>query len=156
MPLAQGFVLFPLNTVGKRDSEERRVIVDLSWPCGHSVNDGIPSDSYLGEPLVLRYPTIDDIVDAVVALDHGCHLYKRDFQKVYRQFPVDSKDYPFLGYTWDKHFYFDTILTMRLRSTAMACQRSTSAVAWIPSQQGLFGVKLFGRFHRRFPRMIDQ
>ena len=144
------------TTVGKRDSEERRVIVDLSWPCGHSVNDGIPSDSYLGEPLVLRYPTIDNIVDAVVALGHDCHLYKRDIQKVYRQFPVDSKDYPFLGYTWDKHFYFDTILTMGLRSAAMACQRSTSAVAWIPSQQGLFGVKLFGRFHRRFPRMIDQ
>ena len=144
-------MLFPLNTVGKRDSEERRVIVDLSWPCGHSVNDGIPSDSYLGEPLVLRYPTIDDIVDAVVALGHGCHLYKCDLQKVYHQFPVDSKDT--LG---TNIFYFDTILTMGLRSAAMACQRSTSAVAWIPSQQGLFGVKLFGRFHRRFPRMIDQ
>ena len=42
------------------------------------MNDGIPSDSYLGEPLVLRYPTIDDIVDAVVTLGRGCHLYKRD------------------------------------------------------------------------------
>ncbi|CAH3140934.1 unnamed protein product [Pocillopora meandrina] len=28
----QGFVLSPLNTVEKRDSEERRSIVDLSWP----------------------------------------------------------------------------------------------------------------------------
>ena len=37
----------PLNTVGIRDSKERRVIVDLSWPCRNSVNDGIPSDSYL-------------------------------------------------------------------------------------------------------------
>ena len=73
VPLAQGFVVSPLNTVEKRDSEERRVIVDLSWPCGHSLNDGIPSDSYLGKPLVLRYPTIDDIVDAVVTLGRGCH-----------------------------------------------------------------------------------
>ena len=54
------------------------MIVDLSWPWGHSVNEAIPSDSYLGEPLVLRYPTIDDIVDAVVTLGRGCHLYKRD------------------------------------------------------------------------------
>ena len=68
VPLAQGFVVSPLNTVEKRDSEERRVIVDLSWPCGHSVNDGIPSDSYLGEPLVLRFPTIDDIVDQLLLL----------------------------------------------------------------------------------------
>ena len=99
------------------------------------MNDGIPSDSYLGEPLVLPYLTIDDIVDAVVTLDRGCHLYKRDLRKVYRQFPVDPKDYPFLGYTWDNHFFFDTVLTMGLRSASMACQHSTSAVAWIASQQ---------------------
>lgn len=135
-PFMQGFVLSPLNTVEKRDSEERRVIVDLSWPSGHSVNDGIPSDSYLGAPLSLRYPTIDDIVDAVVTLGRGCYLYKRDLRKAYRQFPVDPKDYPFLGYTWNKQFYFDTVLTMRLRSAAMACQRSTAAVAWVASQQG--------------------
>ena len=95
----QGFVLSPLNTVEKRDSEERRVIVDLSWPSGHLVNDGTPSDSYLGAPLSLRYPTIDDIVHAVVTLGRGCYLYKRDLRKAYRQFPVDPKDYPFLGYT---------------------------------------------------------
>ena len=135
-PFMQGFVLSPLNTVEKRDSEERRVIVDLSWPSGHSVNDGIPSDSYLGAPLSLRYPTIDDIVDAVVTLGRGCYLYKRDLCKAYRQFPVDPKDYPFLGYTWNKQFYFDTVLTMGLRSAAMACQRSTAAVAWVASHQG--------------------
>ena len=98
MPLAQGFVVSPLNTVKKRDSEERRVIFDLSWPCGHSVNDGIPSDPYLGEPLVLLYPTIDDIVDAVVTLGRGRHLNKHDLRKGYRQVPVDPKDCPFLGY----------------------------------------------------------
>jgi len=49
---------------------------------------------------------------------------------------VDPKDYRFLGYTWDNHFYFDAVLTMGLRSAAMACQRSTSAVTWIASQHG--------------------
>ena len=110
--------------------------MDLSWPSGHSVNDGIPSDSYLGAPLSLRYPTIDDIVDAVVTLGRGCYLYKRDLCKAYRQFPVKPKDYPFLGYTWNKQFYFDTVLTMGLRSAAMACQRCTAAVAWVASHQG--------------------
>ena len=54
VPLAQVFVVSPLNIVEKRDSEEWRVRVDMSWSCGHSVNDDIPSDSYLGEPRVLR------------------------------------------------------------------------------------------------------
>lgn len=107
----------------------------MSRPSGHPVNDGIPSDSYLGAPLSLRYPTIDDIVDAVVTLGRGCYLYKRDLRKAYRQFPVDPKDYPFLGCTWNKQLYFDTVLTMGLRSAAI-CQRSIDAVAWVASQQG--------------------
>ena len=87
-PFPDGFVVSPLNTVAKRDSQERRVIVDLSWPCGSSVNDGIPSGSFLGAQLDLSYPTIDAIVSAIVSLCRGCMLYKRDLRKAYRQFPV--------------------------------------------------------------------
>ena len=136
MPFTDGFVVSSLNTVPKRDSAERRVIVDLSWPCGTSVNDGIPSDSFLGEPISLTYPTIDSIVDAVISLGPGCLLYKRDLKKAYRPFLVDPKDYHLLGYTWDNQFYFDKVLTMGLRSAPMACQRSTSAVSSISRQQG--------------------
>ena len=82
----------PLNTVPKRDSAERRVIVDLSWPCGTSVNDGVPRDLFLDKPISLSYPTVDSIVDAVISLGPGCLLYKRDLQKAYRQFPVDPKE----------------------------------------------------------------
>lgn len=38
-------------------------------------------------------------------MGHGCYLYKRDLKKAYHQFPVDRKDYPFLGYTWDNVFF---------------------------------------------------
>ena len=75
-------------------------------------------------------------MDAVISLGPGCLLYKRDLKKAYRQFQVDPKDYYLLGYTWDNQFYFDTVLTMGLRSAAMACQLSTSAVSWISRQQG--------------------
>ena len=87
VPFTDGFVVSPLNTVPKRDSAERRVIVDLRWPCGTSVNDGIPSDSFLGESISLTYPTIDSIVDAVISLRPGCLLYKRDLKKAYLHFP---------------------------------------------------------------------
>jgi len=79
----------------------------------------------------LTYPTIDSIADAVVAVGAGCKLYKRDLRKAYRQFPVDPRDYPLLGYTWEGQLYFDTVLTMGLRSAAMSCQRSTYPVTWI-------------------------
>ena len=37
-PFPDSFVVSPPNMVAKRDSQERRVIVDLSWACGSSVN----------------------------------------------------------------------------------------------------------------------
>ena len=41
-PLSVPIMVSPLNTVPKADSNERRVIVDLSWPLGKgSVNSGI-------------------------------------------------------------------------------------------------------------------
>ena len=114
LPFTGAFVVSPLNSMPKRDSTERRVIVDLSWPSSSSVNDGIPSDSFLGEPLDLTYPTIDAIVDVIASLGRGSLLYKRNLRKAYRQFPVDPRDYYLLGYTWDGKFYFDTVLTMGL------------------------------------------
>lgn len=67
------------------------MIVDLSWPCGSSVNDGIPPGSFLGELLELTYPTIDAIVSAILSLGRGCMLYKRDLRKAYRQFPDSDR-----------------------------------------------------------------
>jgi hypothetical protein len=39
------FKISPLNTVSK-DTRERRVILDLSFPAGNSVNDYISKDNY--------------------------------------------------------------------------------------------------------------
>ena len=72
----------------------------------------------------------------MISLGQSCLLYKCNLKKVYRKFPVDPKDHHLQGYTRDNQFYFDTVLTMGLRSAAMACQHSTSAVSWISQQQG--------------------
>ena len=80
VPFTDGFVVSPLNTVPKRDLDERR-IVDLSWSCGTSVNDGIPSNSFLGEPISLTYLTIVSMVDAVISLGLGCLLCNKISKK---------------------------------------------------------------------------
>ena len=77
VPFTDGFVVSPLNTVPKRNWDEQQVIVDLSWPCDNSVNDGIPSDSFLGEHISLTYPTIDSNVDAVISQGQGCWLHTK-------------------------------------------------------------------------------
>ena len=135
-PFSCPVALSPLNSVPKQDSSERRIIVDLSWPAGTSVNDGISSCSYLGEDISLTYPTVDNIASLIWSTGVGCLIYKRDLKRAYRQFPVDPRDYPLLGYCWNHSLYFDVVLPMGLRSAAMACQRITSAVCFICEAEG--------------------
>ena len=43
----------------------RRVIIDLSFPKGLSVNAGIHKDKYLDTPFLLKLPTIDTITNQI-------------------------------------------------------------------------------------------
>ena len=47
-PFPNNLVISPLNSVPKKDNE-RRVILDLSYPRNSSINDFIEKDEYLGE-----------------------------------------------------------------------------------------------------------
>ena len=49
----------------KPNSVNRRVILDLSFPVGQSVNDGVSKDKYLNTYFKLNYPSVDCIVDSL-------------------------------------------------------------------------------------------
>lgn len=145
-PFSRPIVISPLNSVPKPQSFERRMILDLSWPTGSSINDAIPDRVYLSQPYSLVYPTIDTIAERVASVGRGCLLFKRDLKRAYRQFPIDPFDYPLLGYQWNDELYFDVVLPMGLKTAAMACQRSTSAVCHMLSQDGCFVVNYLDDF----------
>ena len=112
-PFETEVVLSPLNTCAKRDSTERRVIVDLSYPKfqpEQSVNGGIDKDSYLGDPIRLRYPSVEDLVHIIWQKGRGCALFKRDLRRAYRQFPVDPGDLHLLAYQWKGAIMIDRVL----------------------------------------------
>ena len=58
-------------TRSKPNSDRRRVIVDLSWPQGVSVNAGIDKFSYLNSAFALTFPTVDDITSELKRLGRG-------------------------------------------------------------------------------------
>lgn len=130
-PFSSDVVILPLNSVPKSVPGDRRIILDLSWPDGASVNDGISAHEYLGEEIWLTYPSVDDIAERIVRYGRGCLIFKRDLKRAYRQFPVDPTDYHLLGYEWNGDFYIDVVLPMGLRMAAMAGQRVTSGVSYI-------------------------
>ena len=61
----------PFMTRDKPGSKHRRVIIDLSWPPGSSVNAGIDKASYMGTDFVLVLPTVDNITDQLKLLGRG-------------------------------------------------------------------------------------
>lgn len=127
----------PINSVEKRDSQERRVIVDLSYPKkGGSVNAAINLELVSEEDVTLKYPTIDALVDLVVKKGRGCALFKRDLSRAYRQIPVDMGDVHVLGYRWRRGLYFDLALPMGLKSSAFFCQKVTNLIRHILEDEG--------------------
>ncbi|CAG2206966.1 unnamed protein product [Mytilus edulis] len=81
-PFRDGLILSPLNSVPKADSEERRVIMDLSFPKGNSVNDCIDKNEYLGNKVDLHYPNVDKLVEIIKKKGPQCHIFKRDLRRL--------------------------------------------------------------------------
>lgn len=136
-PFKISMALSPINTVPKKDSPDRRVIVDLSFPESCSVNDGISKDVYLGDSITVTYPTVDDFIKLIKQKGNGCKIFKRDLKRAYRQLNVDPGDIHLLGYKWKNHIYFDKVLAMGLRSSAHICMRTTNAIKFMCQKHGL-------------------
>ena len=130
-PFANKAYLSPLNIWDKKDSEEKKIIVDMSFPKGNSINDGIKKDFYLDEQICLKYPTVDKLVEIVKKKGKGCMLFKRDLCRFYRQIPVCPKDYNKLGVIFEDQWYFDRVLVMGCRSSCYLAQRITNALKYI-------------------------
>ena len=84
-PFSPWYRTNPLMTRPKRDSQDRRVILDLSYPEGASVNAQIPCQSLLNATFKLRLPTPKQLADRIMTLRPGCHLFKIDLSRAYRQ-----------------------------------------------------------------------
>ncbi|KAK3747903.1 hypothetical protein QZH41_010206, partial [Actinostola sp. cb2023] len=135
-PLDLPLATSPLSAVPKRDSTDKRIVMDLSFPTALSVNDGIPNDNFLGDSYTLTYPTIHSLLDLVRQHGNGCLLYKLDLGRAYRQFPVDPRDYHLLGLWWKDMYFIDMRLPFGLRSAPQACQRITDAVRYMHLRDG--------------------
>ena len=103
-PFSNGIKISPLNSVPKKETMERRVILDLSSPKGNSVNDFISKEIYLNNKIDLVYPKVDDLIQLIKAKGRGCLLFKVDLRKAFRQLPLCPSSYSLGAYVWKKYF----------------------------------------------------
>ena len=119
----------PMMTRPKKDSTRRRVILDLSWPHGSALNDGISRAEYLGRPFSFHLPTVDFMAIRLRELGPNAYMYKTDLSRGYRQLRIDPSDWPFLGMSHKGKFYFDPCPPFGMRSSSLMMQRTTEAVS---------------------------
>ena len=116
----------PLGVVPKKHSGKWRLIMNLSYPPTLSVNDGIPIEEFS-----LKFISVDDASDAIMALGRGCHLAKVDIQSAFRICPVRPADWHLLGFEWENSFYYDRVLPFGLRSAPYIFNCLAEALCWI-------------------------
>ena len=85
-PFIRRIGISPLSTRPKRDSDKRRVIMDLSFPAGSAVNDGISKHVYCGEEVNLTYPTIDRLAKQISEIGKSAKIWKKDMIRSLNRF----------------------------------------------------------------------
>lgn len=89
----------------KKDSLDRQVIIDLSFPHGEAVNDGINTVDFFGKDISYLLPTIGDLVALIQSCGQGAFLWKADLARAYRQYRIDPLDTPLLGISFNGKTY---------------------------------------------------
>lgn len=126
----------PLNSVPRKSDKNRRFVLDLSFPKGRGINDGINKDVYQGEEVNLRYPTVDDLVNLIYKRKQEnptakILLWKRDLKSCYRQFHLCPGSVHLVGYKFENKYWYDLVLAMGSSSSAQICQKITDLVRYI-------------------------
>ena len=133
---SEGFPPLHVNRFGVipkgHNTGKWRLITDLLFPKGCSVNDGI--DASLSS---LSYISVDDIATAAARLGQGALLAKVDIESAYRLIPVHPQDRPLLAVKWDGKFFVDLMLPFGLRSSAKIFNAVADALSWHLQRAGI-------------------
>ena len=125
----------PLMTAPKKP-DGRRAVFDATFGDG-SLNNGTPSNLYLGQPISFAYPRIDDFRHLVLKCGPGCWIWKRDLSRYFLQIPLDPVDYSKVAFIWRGSLFFFSGLMFGLRHAGYQGQRVTTAVTWVHQRLGL-------------------
>ena len=131
-PFGKKFKVSPIDAIPKRDSVEKRIILNLSHPDeGGSVNEMVSKEMYLNEIVNLSYPSVDDLCDILVKMGVGCALIKTDLKKYYRQIYYDPGSVHLVGFHIGDRIFCDITLSMGLCIACYVAQRFSNAIIHI-------------------------
>lgn len=118
-------IISPLGLIPKKEPGKYRLIHNLSYPEGNSVNSLIPQ-----EFSAVQYETIEHAIDLVRGFGKGCLMAKADIEDAFRLLPIHPSQYKYLGFLWDKQYYFDKCLPMGCSSSCQLFEKLSCALQW--------------------------
>ncbi|XP_071965652.1 uncharacterized protein [Antedon mediterranea] len=120
------FFFSPLGFVPKAELCKYRIIQDLSYPRGASVNSGIPHDVSQ-----VSYDTIDDVVRLILKNGPRALMSKTDIEDAFRIIPIHPDDYHLLEFSGDGRFFYDRCLPMGASRSCNIFESFSKALVWI-------------------------
>ena len=126
----------PLMTRDKPSGTGKRVIIDLSFPPGRSVNDGVQKHAFQGRPFTYTLPSPLDLAEAILRAGPGASLWKADLERAYRQMRIDPLDYPLLAVRHQGRTYLDVCPSFGCRCSGGAQQRVSNSVVHLMTMAG--------------------
>ena len=123
----------PISAIPKKGKPGRwRVITDLSFPQGESVNDGI--SQALSS---LSYASLWDAAAIMARLGRGALLSKLDLQNAYKMIPIHPSDLHLMGIHWEGVQWVDAALPFGLRSAPKLFSAVADALLWVMFEHGV-------------------
>ena len=122
----------PFGVIPKKNKSGKwQLILDLSIPEQHSVNDGINKDL-----CSLSYTSVDEVVASIITYGRGAMLAKMDIKQAYRNIPIHPSDRIYLRMQWNDSIYVDTVLCFGLRSGPLLFSAVADGLLWIMCRKG--------------------
>lgn len=139
-PFAPWYRCSPVMTRPKKDSCERRVIVDLTFPEVQGVNDGNDICNCFGANITYTLPSLGDLILRLQHLGPGALVWKADLARAYQQTRVDPVDTPLLSIKVGGQYYVDLCPPFGCKTSSAACQRLSNAIIYLHRNHGFFAL----------------
>ncbi|XP_077787077.1 uncharacterized protein LOC144328297 [Podarcis muralis] len=135
-PPIAGLHISPLGIVPKKAPGEFRMIHNLSYPKGSSVNDAIPQ-----EMCTVKYSSFDQAVRLVRSFGSGAFLAKCDIESAFRLLPVHPEDHRWLGFKFQGAYFIDKAMPMGCSIACAAFETFSTFLEWaLKFRTGALGV----------------
>lgn len=127
-PFAEWCHVSPLMSRDKRGSQDRRVIIDMTYPQETSVNSYIFKNTVMGTPRDHALPNVDSFVEELIKMGPGAVMCSTDVSRAYKNFRSDPLDWPLLAFRWRDEFYCDVSMPFGARASSCHMQRVANAI----------------------------